>query len=549
MAELAQSPKRAEKAARDALRKAPSSADLLFVSGLVALRLEKLRDARNFFIRAVNTKQAAAAAYLNAALAEFSLGKHEAAFRLLKAGEARFPADTELATTTIKLLVQSGQGEVALARAEAALAAFPAAPGFHALAGLAAESAGNLPQALAHLTAAANEQENTQTLLDLSRVQTFANLDEAARASARRAVALEPANPAARFNLAWRETEAGDFPAARTAFAATLSSPPHAFEALRMLAQITDPAGLPALEAEADRLKPQAKSDEQRGELALARYHILRKSDWESALGALIEANRHYAKFRHYDNRADTAWHARILEAFDASQPAARPDHSPTPIFITGMIRTGTTLLDRLLSAAPDVASMGEVAAADRFFRNALPETGSPNLSAFASRYSAYQALVGPARFTIDKMPVNYMYLGWLARTFPNAKLILMERDFRDVAASAFTGYFNADPMNFTFREDWLIEKHALYLSQVALWEARGVSFLRVAYEDLVSHPRETLDGIAGFCGLPPIPDAAPSSGGAIRTASFAQARSRIDTASIGNWQKFQRALPTICKP
>lgn len=555
MEALSHSPKAAEKIAREALRKTAPTHDTLFAAGLVALALGKPRDARTRFIRAINTGQAMPATYLNAALAESDLGHTDAAFHLLDKAAARFPDDPQFHETAIKLAVQNGQTDRALALAQTAISIRPDSPALLALAGLAHEAAGDLPSAISALRASLSLREDAQTLRDLSRVEAFTNQPAAALASASLAAKIDPHTPVSLYNLAWREVESGLFDKAKSHYSQVLDDPILGSDALRMMCELADEADIHALSATIDRLQPKHRGNVPRGYLEMARYCLERKADWPSALSHLNAANRLFAKARPYDHRADSAYHAKVLDAYDTmafSAPTKASAEAPTPIFITGMIRTGTTLLDRLLSAAPEASSLGEVAAVDRFFRTAFADAPQAPLALepLMAQYARYQALVDTAPFTIDKMPANYMYLGWIARAFPQAKIILIERDFRDMAASAYSSYFDTAPMNFTFREDWLMQKQALYHAQIAGWVQRGVSFHRVTYEALVSSPAETLGDIATFCGLPK-PDSLPNAetGGSIRTASFAQARNAINTASIGRWSKFSEALPNICRP
>lgn len=540
----ARSPRSAEKEARAALKSQPQSPALLMAAGLVALQLKKPKDARNHFIRAINTGHAPAAAYLNAGLCEAELGHMPRALELLDLGQKRFPDDRQIGTTAIKLCLQRGALEEARKRLERALAETPDEEHFF-LAGRLSEAKGDLPAAInSYALAPSNAMAQTA----LSQCYAFTNQEDKALKAAKAAVALAPHGPAQRFNLAWRKMEMGDFKEAAAGFRTLLDAPEQQFEALRTLAELATGADVEALEAKADTLTAKAKTATEQGHLAMARAELSEKSgDHAKHLQYLAEANRLYAKERRYDAKADAKTYKDILSAYDTRPVEDTAAHTPTPIFITGMIRSGTTLLERLLSASPEVSSLGEVAAVSRHFRAGFD---AETLAELRKAYSALQALVPPAPFTLDKMPDNAAYLGWILRAFPNARLIVMDRDPRDVAASAFRSYFNAEPMNFTFREDWLMQKMAAFEGQLEAWKARSVPMLCVRYDALVSAPEETLAQITGYCGLAPIGVADLSQAtGAIRTASFAQARQPVNTASIGRWQKYRDLLPNICQP
>lgn len=554
LSELGQAPKRAEKSARIALKKHPKQPDLLFAAGLVAINLGKTREARGFFLKAINTGQARAAAYVNAAIAEADLGAPDKAFRTLKAGQARFPEDRELVETGIKLGITHNLHDTAREWAEAALTRAPDDPGFLTLAALAAEAAGDPPEALNLAERALAFQESDNALRLLSRLCAFTNQPEKALAAARRALALAPFNLANAFDLAWREVENGDFDAAGGHFKQSMADPDLACDALRMLAEIPGAPPADEIAREASALRARAPSQTDLGHLDMALYRAARRAGQADALDHLAAANRHYASDRAYDAAADRNFHKAVLDAFDRAdyRPPTREalDGMPRPIFILGMIRTGTTLLDRLVSAAPGIRSLGEVTTTDRFFRAALGTPGaSIALDTLVDRYKTMQALAGDANATIDKMPSNYTYIGWLTRAFPDCRVVLMTRDRRDVAVSAFENYFNTQPMSFSFREDWLGQKLDIYDAQIAAWEDRDVAMLKLPYETLVSSPRDALEQVAAFCGIEAVPDpvtaAQPK---AIRTASFAQARQGINTGSINRWPDFAPVLPSICK-
>ena len=548
-ATLSASPKQAEREARTALKSAPADHDLLFVSGLVALRLDKTRDARNFFVRAINTGQATHASYLNAALAETKVGTFESAFKILSAALNKFPDEFEVASTTVSLALTHGELDTAARVLEQVQAKWPRTATLLSLQGTLKERQGDLPGAIAAHEAAVAIDPTDKGLRELSRLQAFSNQPQKAMDSACRALDVAPGQTASIYNLAWREVEAGDFPAARAHFAQTLTDPKLACDSLRMLSQLPGETSGLDVPTMADTLRSAAQTNTDKGHLDMARYHAARSSHPDTALSLLVSANKHYAKDRPYDARADAAYHQAVLQAYDNTPPSVLTETIPRPIFILGMIRSGTTLLDRLLSAAPGVVSLGEVAAVDRYFRTALAAPETPlDLTELQRRYGALQALGDKAVVTLDKMPFNYLYIGWLQRVFPGASIILMQRDMRDVAASAYETWFDTTPMNFTFREDWLARKFDLYAEQITAWRDRQVAMLEVSYERLVTDTESTLQEIASYCGIDPVPASdLTTSEGSIRTASFAQARQPINTRSIGRWKTMQAALPKLC--
>ena len=192
----ARSPRSAEKEAKAALKSQPKSPALLMAAGLVALQLKKQKDARNHFIRAINTGHAPAAAYLNAGLCEAELGQLPRALELLDLGQKRFPDDTQLGTSAIKLCLQRGALQEAEIRIASLLAKAPDEDHFF-LAGRLAEAKGDLPAAL-HYYALAPSNALAQTALSQS--YAFTNQEDKALTAAKAAVTLAPLEPTHRFN-------------------------------------------------------------------------------------------------------------------------------------------------------------------------------------------------------------------------------------------------------------------------------------------------------------------------------------------------------------
>ncbi|MEP5155212.1 sulfotransferase, partial [Planktotalea sp.] len=209
-------------------------------------------------------------------------------------------------------------------------------------------------------------------------------------------------------------------------------------------------------------------------------------------------------------------------------------------IFIVGMIRSGTTLLERMLSGHDEIGPLGEVSVVGRAIDTAIHEGQDlkPTIAGLAKRYEPYQNVAGDVRFTTDKMPNNYLYIGFLRQAFPDCKIILVKRDFRDIAVSAFETYFDSPALNFSYTEAGILNRLKLFENMSSYWEAMG-DICTVWYEDLVSEPERVLQSVADYCGfeLQPEMTQPQRSTTAIRTASHSQARQPLYASSQKRWQ------------
>jgi tetratricopeptide (TPR) repeat protein len=232
---------------------------------------------------------------------------------------------------------------------------------------------------------------------------------------------------------------------------------------------------------------------------------------------------------------------------FVARQPHPGVD-DPTPILIIGMPRSGTTLVEQVLSSHPQVAAGGELefwGARDVRREDNWSITAAPEMTRrLADDYLGLLRAVGPqaARVT-DKAPFNFPLLGLIHRVFPRATIIHTRRHPIDTCLSIFSTNFE---MNFDFaasRGD-LVFFYRQYQRMMAHW--REVlppdRFIEVDYEALVADPEPGIRRLVAACGLPwddaclahhdnPHP---------ISTASMWQARQPIYRTSVEKWRRYE---------
>ncbi len=282
---------------------------------------------------------------------------------------------------------------------------------------------------------------------------------------------------------------------------------------------------------------------------------------FESAFRWFAEAAGTRRRHLDYDVSLDEHKLRRITEVFPGNSPQAHDDaeNSERFIFIIGLPRSGTTLLERILLNLPGVRSNGET---ENFARALLgresartgPVPGdvfaraaAADPRAVATRY-AQLARAQRGEWIIEKLPMNYLYLGAIQRALPRARLLLVSRTPLDSCFAMFRTLFgDAYPFSYDFND--LARYYAAYAELVRHWRATlGENIHEVQYELLVGDPIGTASAAARFCGLTWSDSAiAIERNSAVSlTASAAQVRRPIYGSSSGRWRHYREHLAPL---
>lgn len=249
---------------------------------------------------------------------------------------------------------------------------------------------------------------------------------------------------------------------------------------------------------------------------------------------------------------------AHVKSEFDVTFDGATPSEpAEQPIFILGMPRTGTTLLERILGGLQGVLSGGENESlgfiANQYYWDLERGKVAPPRELAASDWDSLageywrRAMCSPCRLT-DKMPHNYWHVGFICAMFPAAPVIYMRRNPRDVCLSIYSRMF---PDAHSYATD--LESLAHYLSvSVQLmehWKRLYPSrVLQVSYEDLVARPEDQTKAIAEHCGLEwnsaclNFHERVEAS----HTFSEMQVREPLHTRGIDAWRRYEEQLEPL---
>ena len=227
----------------------------------------------------------------------------------------------------------------------------------------------------------------------------------------------------------------------------------------------------------------------------------------------------------------------------DLDEPAfGTARSSQVPVFVVGMPRSGSSLIEHILAAHPDVRGGGEqLRLCELFAPYCLDPAAMGNDEAVERVAQAGLAtLLHPSAgraYVVDKALNNFKHLGVIRRVFPNARIIHCRRDPLDTCFSAYTKLFVGN-FPYTYDLGELGRYYSDYRLLMEHWRRRlsPQRFLEVDYETLVSEPRATLQALVDFLSLPwneaclrffEMPRA-------VSTASFAQVRQPIHGSSVG---------------
>ncbi len=409
------------------------------------------------------------------------------------------------------------------------------------------------------------QPDDAPTLDTLGVVLSRAGAHDEAVAPFRQAVARDPRTPVYWYNLGAAEQFVGRLAEAAAAYRQALLLDPGFFKALSALSEM-DTVALVAEESLAieaalarDDLTP---DDELRLCHALARLHERARRPAAAMLALARGKRRKRASLDRRPDEDGALFEAVVRTCTAGFCQAGGGFDSAEPLFIVGMPRSGTTLVERIVSSHPDVTSAGElmnfslvVKRAAATPSNRVLDTTTIEAAAgldFAEVGRAYlestRPQTGGTRHFIDKMPLNFLYAGLIHRALPRARIVCVKRgaadtclsNYRQLFATGFSYYDYAYDLVDTARYVAGFERLTQHWSRVL-----GDAWLEVRYEDVVADLEGQARRLLAFCGLSW--DAAcvdfQHNASPVATASSVQVRSPLYATSIGRWQQYRPQL------
>ncbi len=304
--------------------------------------------------------------------------------------------------------------------------------------------------------------------------------------------------------------------------------------------------------------RPAIPSTDQR----MLRFALVKLCDkarhYDRAFGHAIIANR--LKNVQYDHNPHVVELNRLKAVYSATAIASLPRsgiRSELPVFIVGMPRSGTSLLEQILSCHSKVHARGEtmdisdIAAGVPYYPDGVRNLAQEKLDALAGTHIKRLSELAPSATRVtDKLPTNYMYLGIISQLFPGARILNCQRDPRDICLSNyFTEFAAGQTHSYSLESMALVYK--AYQELMEHWKAvLPIPILDVRYEELIADPRTQVEKILDFCGLE-WEDACLNFHQSKRlatTASYDQVRRPLYKSSVARWKNYERHLEPVSR-
>lgn len=407
--------------------------------------------------------------------------------------------------------------------------------------------------------AAAVNSDSTERRMDLTRALIILGKDRDAETELRRVLERDPKSNDAYWLLGRILTESGRFADARAAFEQALAIDANQgavyYDLVRAFT-VTE-ADRPLIQRMLALTRtPKPADDDIRLHLGLGKtFDDLKQYDL--AINHFNEANRIKYSQAPFDRNAFARRIDNLIQRFTPEFLAThvrQGSDSQLPVMILGMPRSGTTLVEQIVSAHRDVAGAGELqfwVGRGPPFNSLIDATSTSKfLQQVAHDYLKILHEYAPeAKRVTDKTPFNFLWVGLIHLAFPRATIIHCRRHPIDTCISVLSTYFR-NRSDFTTDRDDLVFYYRQYVRLMAHWKSilPIESFVEVDYETLIASPEPVCRQLIAACGLTWEPACLRPelNQRVVRTASKWQARQPINNASVERWRRYEPWLGNL---
>jgi len=548
-----------------ALQERPAFAQAAYNRGLALARLERLEEAEAAFRRVLQLQPDLAETYNELGNLHRAQGRPadaEAAYRHLLAQQ---PQRSDIQHNLGDLLREQGRFDEAIAVYRAAVAQRPDAAPIHNGLGLTLAQAGYPGEAVARYDEAERlDPSDVAPVFNRARARRDRGHLEAARRDYEAVLERQPDHAEAWTSLGNLLADQGERKAAVSAYRQALALRPGSARLLFYLSTVKrfepDDSDRAAIESAF------AEAGDDAASLACLHYAAGKAAvdagaDATTVFDHYAEGARHQRALLDYDVARDEADFTALAQMLDRDRIAALRGpggNGPGPVFVVGMPRSGTTLIEQMLASHARGLGAGErpeigriVGRAHRAHGGALADwladLDGESAAAMGARYREAVLTAVDADRVADKMPANFRYLGLIAAMLPEARIVHMQREPADTCLSCFCNLFASHHQAFSYDLTELGRYYRAYAELMDHWRQalpEGM-LLEVRYEDLVTDPECQLQRILAHCDLEwdPACLAFHERRGSVETASADQVRQPLYSHAIGRWRPYRAHL------
>ncbi|WP_439107332.1 tetratricopeptide repeat-containing sulfotransferase family protein [Congregibacter sp.] len=381
-----------------------------------------------------------------------------------------------------------------------------------------------------------------------------------------KALEAQPQNIGFLINRANNQMFLGDFKGARQRLEEVLLKNPKNANAHWLLSGLEKARDRQHIEELASLLSTEKLGDRDRAYLAYGLGKELEDmEDWPAAFRAFAEGAAARRRGIKFDENSEKAAYQALADTYTEDWLGNKQTgcDAQAPIFIVGQPRTGTTLIERIITSHSEVHSAGELRQFEGAFRRLLRERSDDGLTGVIRATGdlnpeeigrAYMTLSKPmqgegSRF-VDKLPMNFRFLPLILAALPNAKVVHVRRGPMDACFASFKQLF-ADAYPHSYDQEEMARHHGRYYALMATWRERfGSRFIEVDYEKIAGDPQPHARELIADLDLQWEDQCLDfyQQSGAVTTASAVQVREAAHTRSVGRWLRYESELAPMQK-
>ena len=594
---------KAERACRELLQTFPQSSMVLNILGAALQALGQLAAAVSSFDKAIQLQPDYSEAYFNRGTALQELGQLVAAVKSFDETIQIKPGFANAHYRRGSALQKLGQLVAAVASYDQAIQIEPDFPGAYDNRGIALQDLGQHSEAMQSYHRAIqikpdfpNAHNNRGTLLhELEQwdaavasydkairikpdyaeahynrgmaLQSLGQLQEAMK-SYDRAIQIRPDYVKAYSNRGNAFQELGQMEDALKSYHKAIQIKPDFAEVYHHLSALKDYKLNDDQIAELERLfKDSESSDVNHKHLCFSLANVYENSgEYDKSFAYLKEGNRLRKKGLNYNSDDERRRIARIKEIFTTGGPApdlaADENASTQSVFIVGMLRSGTTLVEQILASHSKVYGAGELVTMEKLVSPMLSNLPDHNVGRDASGLfqkeikrvrdgylDKLSALDVPEKVITDKTPYNFLWIGFILSAFPEAKIVHLNRDPRATCWSIYKHYFSTNTHGYAYDLVDLAEFYKLYKDLMSFWRERFPhAIYDLCYEDLTENQEEETRKLLTFCDLQWETQCLDfhQTIRVVQTPSAAQVRKKMYQGSSEAWKKYKQHLQPL---